>query len=71
MSRFPNSPLWPGQIGMGFNVYVVSDATATFDRVGHNGKMYKAEDVHEFALASLNEEFAIIIKTEELIKSLE
>ena len=38
----------------GFNTYVVSDATATFNRQGTDGKNYSAELIHETALASLN-----------------
>jgi nicotinamidase-related amidase len=37
---------------LGFETYVASDATATFDRTGHDGKTFAAEEVHEVALAS-------------------
>lgn len=49
---------------LGFNVIVVEDATATFERVGHNGRKYTAGRMHALALASLNGEFAKIVKTE-------
>ncbi len=52
---------------LGFTVYVVSDATATFDRKGFNGKHYSAEEMHESALVSLQKEFATIVDTESLI----
>lgn len=55
---------------LGFDAYVVSDATATFDRVGSDGKHYDAEEVHVISLASLHEEFATIIDTNGLIKRL-
>lgn len=53
---------------LGFTVYVVSDATATFERHGFNGKHYTAEAMHEHALVSLQDEFATITTTEEVVK---
>lgn len=52
---------------LGFKTYVVSDATATFDRFGPRGKKYLAEEIHEISLASLHGEFATIVTTNELI----
>ncbi len=49
-----------------FNTYLVSDATATFDRKGLNGETYEAELVHQTTLASLHEEFATVITLKEL-----
>ncbi|MFE8702770.1 cysteine hydrolase family protein [Cytobacillus sp. FJAT-54145] len=54
----------------GFNPVLVSDAAATFDRVGPDGKKYRAEDIHQMTLVNLNEEFAEIVDTETLIKRL-
>lgn len=51
----------------GFEVYLVSDATATFDRKGINGALFEAELVHQTALASLNEEFARVIDSDSLL----
>ena len=56
---------------LGFTTFVVSDATATFDRSGPNGRRYRAEDVHDVNLASLHEEFATVIDTQGLINGLE
>jgi len=56
---------------LGFETYVVSDATATFDRLGPDGKSYRAEDVHAINLASLHNEFAKIVDTNELLKRLD
>jgi len=53
---------------LGFKTYVVPDATATFDRTGPDGKAYAADEVHEVNLASLHEEFAVIVETESLVK---
>lgn len=52
----------------GFNCYVVSDATATFDRRGYDGKYYSALEMHEVGLASLNGEFAQVLDTTALLK---
>jgi hypothetical protein len=45
---------------------VVSDAIATFDKEGADGKIYLADLIHDTALASLHKEFVAVIKTEEL-----
>jgi nicotinamidase-related amidase len=49
---------------LGFDTFLVSDATATFNRKGLEGQNYPAELLHETALASLNDEFARIVTTE-------
>ena len=54
----------------GYDTFIVSDATATFDKIGVDGQKYSAELIHETALASLHNEFATVIKTEELIRAL-
>ncbi|MCV9926976.1 cysteine hydrolase [Flavobacterium sp. LS1R49] len=48
----------------GYNTFLVSDATATFNKKGLNGQEFSAETIHETALASLNEEFAQVVTTE-------
>lgn len=52
---------------LGYDVYVVEDATATFDRISFDQTLYKAQDIHNISLASLHGEFATIVKTEEII----
>jgi nicotinamidase-related amidase len=52
---------------LGFNTYVVADATATFDRKGHDGTLYPAETIHAVSLANLHDEFATIVTTGQLI----
>lgn len=54
----------------GFEVYLVADASATFDRKGLNGELFEAELVHKTALASLNEEFATVVNKNELTEIL-
>lgn len=50
---------------LGFKVWLVADATATFERTGFDGKTYSADEMHEVNLASLNGEFCKVITTEE------
>lgn len=52
---------------LGFRTFVVADATATFDRTGFDGTYYPAETIHAVALASLHDEFATVVKTDDLI----
>ena len=51
----------------GFDTLLISDATATFDRIGINGEKFSAEIIHQTTLASLNNEFAQVINTEKLL----
>lgn len=55
---------------LGFTAYVVSDATATFDRKGFNKKYYSAQEMHEMALVSIENEFATVVDTKSLLSSL-
>lgn len=52
---------------LGFTTYVVSDATATFDRKGPTGKYYSANKIHELALVSLHNEFATVLSTRQIL----
>lgn len=51
----------------GFEAYLVADATATFDKTGFDGQHYPAELVHQLALASLHDEFATVLTTDQLL----
>ena len=48
---------------LGFDTFLVADATATFNKKGLEGQIFSAELIHETALASLNVEFATIVTT--------
>jgi nicotinamidase-related amidase len=48
----------------GFDTFLVSDATATFNKKGLDGQNFSAELIHETALASLNGEFATVVTTD-------
>lgn len=52
---------------LGHRMWVVSDATATHDRVGPDGAAWSAEQMHSTALASLSGEFATIVRTSDLL----
>lgn len=56
---------------LGFDTYVVGDATATFNRTGYDGREFTADEVHQYALASLHGEFATVLSTDELLKMCE
>jgi len=55
---------------LGFEVIVVGDATATFERTGPDGAWYSAEQMHRAALASLHGEFAQVQSTEDVLRRL-
>ena len=48
---------------LGFRVWLPADATATFDRTGPDGRQYKAQEIHDVHLTSLNGEFATVTET--------
>lgn len=54
----------------GFDTFLVSDATATFNKKGLDGKNFSAELINETALASLNGEFATVVTTDFLNKNI-
>ncbi len=56
---------------LGFATWVVSDATATFDRVGPDGVAHLAERIHEIALSDLHGEFATVVDTAAVIDALQ
>ncbi|NER14128.1 isochorismatase family protein [Leptobacterium flavescens] len=50
----------------GFNTYLVEDAVATFNKTGTDGTVYSAKLIHDTAIASLKDEFATVVTTDEL-----
>lgn len=52
---------------LGFETYLVSDATAAFELTGHDGRKYSAQEIHDVTIATLNSEFATVVKTNELL----
>jgi nicotinamidase-related amidase len=55
---------------LGFDTYVVSDATAAFEWRSHLGTRLKPEEVHFHALAALHGEFATVVTTSSIIEDL-
>ena len=55
---------------LGFEVYLVSDASVTFDRE-FDGTRYAAEQNHRLALAQLSGEFATVVETATVLAALE
>ena len=57
---------------LGFTIYLISDATCTFDRVDPiTNEVYPAELVHKIHLASLSNEFAKVLDTKSVLELLE
>ena len=52
---------------LGFETYLVGDATATHERTGYNGKHYTAQELHDMELSSLHNEFATVVTTDEIL----
>jgi len=55
---------------LGFDVTLISDATATFERKGHDGTCYSADEIHQVNLASLNGEFCNVRSTGEVLQKI-
>jgi nicotinamidase-related amidase len=51
---------------MGYDVQLVGDACATFDRIGPNGVKYDAQLIHEVCLSDLHGEFCQVVGISEL-----
>jgi len=56
---------------LGFTTYVVSDATATFERTDHAGRHYSADAVHAISLLNLHNEFATILTTAQVLAAVD
>ena len=53
---------------LGFEVTLVSDATAAFARRGYDGVLYSGEAIHTINLVSLDGEFCTVRSTDEVLK---
>ena len=56
---------------LGFQTFVVEDATAAFDRAGLDGKTRPAAEVHMAALSDLSGEFASVVRTDDVLRTLD
>jgi nicotinamidase-related amidase len=52
---------------LGFDTFVVSDATGTHDLIGPDGRVFDADLVHALSLANLHGEFATVVDTERVL----
>ena len=52
---------------MGYEVIVVGDATAAFDRTGVDGTRYPAQLIHDISLANIHGEFCTVRQTASLL----
>jgi len=55
---------------LGFETYVIADATATFGRRDFDGLWRTAAEVHAMSLANLDGEYARVLTTDELLSQL-
>lgn len=55
---------------LGFNTLLVRDATWTYDRVGVDGELFPAEQIHAVTLANLNDEFVEVASADEIARRL-
>lgn len=55
---------------LGFETYLVADATATFGKTDQNGKYYDPQLIHDTALASIHGEFAEVLDAKDLVQRL-
>lgn len=55
---------------LGFQTFVLSDATAAFERVNLSGRVRPADDVHDAALSDLQDEFAEVVDTQAVLAAL-
>jgi hypothetical protein len=53
-----------------FEVILVSDAKATFDRTGEEGSHYSADEIHKVDLASLNGEFCKVMTSKQVLSAI-
>jgi len=52
---------------LGFETIMVADATACHDRTGYDGTYFPADTIHNAELASLKDEFATILTTDDVL----
>lgn len=55
---------------LGFETWLMRDATWTFDRIGPDGDEHTAEAIHAMTLSNLNGEFASIAPSAEIVRTL-
>ena len=56
---------------LGYQVYVVADATATVDKRDLNGRLWFAEEVQALSLANIAGQYATVIESQEVFSALD
>jgi nicotinamidase-related amidase len=54
---------------LGFETYLISDATAAFALTDHKGKYVDAQTVHDVSLAAIHNEFATVLTTKDFLEN--
>ena len=54
---------------LGFEVTVISDATAAHEREGYDGVLHSADDIHTISLVTLDGEFCKVRSTKEALEA--
>ena len=55
---------------LGFDTFVVSDATAAFEITDQKGRKFSADEVHNLSLAAMDGEFATVVETTAVLEAL-
>jgi len=56
---------------LGFEAILPEDCLATFNRSGVDGRPWSAEDIHDSSMASLNGEFARVVKSDQVLAAID
>lgn len=54
---------------LGYKTYLISDATAAFGMRDHHGRLIEAGVIHHLSLATIHDEFATVLNTQQFIQS--
>jgi nicotinamidase-related amidase len=55
---------------LGFDTYLVEDASFTFARKDYRGRLRTAAEVHDMSLANLHQEYCTVTLTEEILRAI-
>jgi nicotinamidase-related amidase len=53
---------------LGFETFLIADATATFGKTGFDGRVWSAQELHDSALAQLHDEFCTVLETKKMLE---
>src|SRR5262249_50385904 len=56
---------------LGFDTYLVEDASFTFARKDYRGRLRTAEEVHDMSLANLHQQYCTVTTTKEILSALD